>query len=76
MSGIAGLERDPATARPPSPEHARWLAALARTVRGPLGLAAAAPLVGGVLLLLQAWWLARLLDAFLGRLPPRWRVHP
>ncbi|WP_028354983.1 thiol reductant ABC exporter subunit CydD [Bordetella petrii] len=71
MSGIAGLERDPAASRPSSPEHARWLAAQARTVRGPLGLAAAAPLAGGVLLLLQAWWLARLLDAAIAGQAPR-----
>lgn len=71
MSGIAGLERDSAASRPSPPEHARWLAAQARAVRGPLGLAAAAPLVGGILLLLQAWWLARLLDAAIAGQAPR-----
>ena len=44
-------------------DHARWLAAQARRVRAPLAVAAGSPLAGGILLVAQAWLLARVLDA-------------
>ncbi|OWT59031.1 thiol reductant ABC exporter subunit CydD [Candidimonas nitroreducens] len=40
---------------------ARWLAALARLPRAAMAWAVAAPLLAGLLLLPQAWWLARVL---------------
>lgn len=44
-------------------EHSHWLNAQARVPRLPLIVAVGAPLLGGVLLLVQAWLLARILDA-------------
>ena len=72
MSGAAGPGPGPAVApgKPPR-EQARWLGAQARTARAPLALAAAAPLVGGILLVLQAWLLARVLDAAVAGQAPR-----
>ena len=72
MSGAAGPTPDPALApgKPPR-EQARWLGAQARRVRAPLALAAAAPLAGGVLLVVQAWLLARVLDAAVAAQAPR-----
>ncbi|WP_253256303.1 ABC transporter transmembrane domain-containing protein, partial [Bordetella bronchiseptica] len=63
MSGASGIEHDPAAAlnKPPR-EHSRWLAMRARAARVPLAVAGAAPLIGGVLLVIQAWLLARVLD--------------
>lgn len=49
--------RAAAAARP----AARWLAALARLPRLAMAWAVAAPLLAGLLLLPQAWWLARVL---------------
>ncbi len=45
--------------------------ALARTARLPLALAGAAPLLGGALLVVQAWLLASVLDAAIARQVPR-----
>lgn len=51
-------------------EHSRWLSTQARTPRGLLTLATGAPLVAGALLLVQAWLLARVLDAaIVGQVP-------
>ena len=52
-------------------EHARWLQALARLPRVPVALAVAVPLLGGALLLVQAWLLARVLDLAIVRHVPR-----
>ena len=52
-----GGARAAAAARP----AARWLAALARLPRLAMAWAVAAPLLAGLLLLPQAWWLARVL---------------
>lgn len=52
-------------------EHVRWLSAQARIPRVPLALAIAAPLLGGVLLLVQAWLLAQVLDAAIAHQVPR-----
>nr|WP_255592790.1 thiol reductant ABC exporter subunit CydD [Bordetella sp. BOR01] len=57
-------------------EHSRWLAAQARIVRVPLALAAAAPLVSGALLLVQAWLLAWVLDAAIAARAPRADLVP
>ncbi|MVW79218.1 thiol reductant ABC exporter subunit CydD [Bordetella sp. 02P26C-1] len=60
----AATDADPAVVGGALPrEHTRWLSAQARIPRAALTLAVAAPLVGGVLLLVQAWLLARVLDA-------------
>lgn len=51
-------------------EQSKWLSAQARIPRGLLALATGAPLVGGLLLLVQAWLLARVLDAaIVGQVP-------
>jgi len=64
VSATPAVEHDPAaTLYKPPRAQVRWLADRARAVRLPLGLAAAAPLAGGVLLVLQAWLLSRVLDA-------------
>lgn len=64
MSGAPGIEHDPSAALGrPTRAQTRWLAGRARAARMPLALAAAAPLVGGALLVVQAWLLARVLDA-------------
>lgn len=52
-------------------EHTRWLSAQARIPRVPLALAVVAPLLGGVLLLVQAWLLAQVLDAAIAHQAPR-----
>jgi len=52
-------------------EHSRWLSAQARIPRMPLTLAVAAPLLGGALLLVQAWLLARVLDMAITAHVPR-----
>ncbi|AOB28596.1 thiol reductant ABC exporter subunit CydD [Bordetella bronchiseptica] len=72
MSGASGIEHDPAAAlnKPPR-EHSRWMAMRARAARVPLAVAAAAPLVGGVLLVIQAWLLARVLDQAIVQGAPR-----
>src|SRR5690606_12691926 len=44
-----------------APAQRRWMSGLGRVARGRLAIAVAAPLLGGVLLLLQAWLLADLL---------------
>ncbi|RRN78206.1 thiol reductant ABC exporter subunit CydD [Pseudoxanthomonas sp. SGD-10] len=44
------------------PEQAAWMRALAGQARGPLAFAVALPLLSGVLLLPQAWALARVLQ--------------
>ena len=77
MSGTPGLAPDPAAAQGPAQrEHTRWLAAQARVVRAPLALAAAAPLLGGALLLVQAWLLAHVLDAAIAGHAPRAELAP
>lgn len=69
--GASSLEHDPsASLQKPPREQSRWLMALARTARFPLILAGAAPLVGGALLVVQAWLLASVLDsAIVGQVP-------
>lgn len=52
-------------------EHSRWLSAQARIPRVPLTLAVAAPLLSGVLLLVQAWLLAHVLDMAIAAHVPR-----
>ncbi|MBD9422288.1 thiol reductant ABC exporter subunit CydD [Achromobacter sp. ACM04] len=70
--GASSLEHDPsATLNKPPREQSRWLMALAKTARLPLMLAGAAPLVSGVLLVVQAWLLASVLDAAIVRQAPR-----
>ena len=68
---------DPAAGQSQLPrQHSRWLAAQARIVRVPLALAAAAPLLGGALLLAQAWLLAWVLDAAIVARAPRADLAP
>lgn len=68
----SALEHDPsATLGKPPREQSRWLAALARAARLPLILAGAAPLVGGILMVAQAWLLASVLDAAIVGQAPR-----
>lgn len=69
--GASSLEHDPsASLQKPPREQSRWLMGLARTARFPLILAGAAPLVGGALLVVQAWLLANVLDsAIVGQVP-------
>jgi len=69
--GASSLEHDPsASLQKPPREQSRWLMGLARTARFPLILAGAAPLVGGALLVVQAWLLASVLDsAIVGQVP-------
>lgn len=70
--GASSLEHDPsASLRKPPREQSRWLMSLARAARFPLMLAGAAPLVSGVLLVVQAWLLANVLDAAIARQVPR-----
>jgi len=70
--GTSGVEHDPSVALGrPAREHTRWLTGLARQARVPLVLAAGAPLAGGVLLVAQAWLLARVLDAAIVNGTPR-----
>ncbi|SAI23475.1 ABC transporter ATP-binding protein [Bordetella ansorpii] len=72
MSSPSGIEHDPSAALGrPTRAQTRWLGGLARTARVPLALAAGAPLLGGVLLVAQAWLLARVLDAAIARGAPR-----
>ncbi|CAM4379648.1 thiol reductant ABC exporter subunit CydD [Bordetella muralis] len=52
-------------------EQSRWLSAQARVPRLPLIVAVGAPLLGGVLLVVQAWLLARVLDAAIVSQAPR-----
>ena len=52
-------------------EQSRWLSEQARLPRLPLIVAVGAPLLGGVLLLVQAWLLARVLDAAIVSQAPR-----
>lgn len=60
---MAGVEHDPSAVLLKLPrEQSRWLSGLARQARGSLGLAVAAPLLAGALLVLQAWLLASVLD--------------
>jgi len=59
----SSLEYDPAIVQPATPDQARWLRDLARLARTPLGLASAAPLLAGGLLVLQSWLLAHVLEA-------------
>lgn len=54
-----------------SREQTRWLSIQSRIPRVPLTLAVVAPLVSGMLLLVQAWWLARVLDAAITAQVPR-----
>ncbi|WP_424918912.1 thiol reductant ABC exporter subunit CydD [Achromobacter animicus] len=70
-NGASSLEHDPsASLQKPPREQSRWLMGLARSARFPLMLAAAAPLVSGALLVVQAWLLARVLDsAIVGHVP-------
>lgn len=69
--GASSLEHDPsASLQKPPREQSRWLMGLARTARFPLILAGAAPLLSGVLLVVQAWLLASVLDsAIVGQAP-------
>ena len=55
------VEPDGAGAAAGARPAARWLAALARLPRLAMAWALAAPLLAGLLLLPQAWWLARVL---------------
>ncbi|WP_144630414.1 thiol reductant ABC exporter subunit CydD [Bordetella genomosp. 13] len=72
MSSPSGIEHDPSAALGrPTRAQTRWLGGLARAARVPLALAAGAPLLGGVLLVVQAWLLARVLDAAIVRGVPR-----
>ncbi|MGO3742529.1 thiol reductant ABC exporter subunit CydD [Kerstersia sp.] len=60
---MAGVEHDPSAVLLKLPrEQSRWLSGLARQARGALGLAVAAPLLAGALLVFQAWLLASVLD--------------
>ena len=71
-SSPSGIEHDPSAALGrPTRAQARWLGGLARRARVPLALAAGAPLVSGVLLVVQAWLLAHVLDAAIVRGAPR-----
>ena len=69
--GASSLEHDPsASLQKPPREQSRWLMGLARSARFPLIFAGAAPLISGVLLVVQAWLLARVLDsAIVGHVP-------
>lgn len=69
MDAVADADT-PITAGELPREHSRWLSAQSRLPRVPLTLAVVAPLVGGALLLVQAWLLAGVLDAaILGDVP-------
>lgn len=70
---VATVEADPSASGASSRlrEQSRWLSAQARIPRVPLTLAVGAPLVSGMLLLVQAWLLARVLDAAIVGQAPR-----
>jgi len=57
----AAAEHDPARAAM-SPAQAAWLKTLVAQARGPLRRASAAPVLGGVFLIAQAWLLARVIE--------------
>jgi ATP-binding cassette subfamily C protein CydD len=60
---MSKAEHDPAaTLLTLAPEQSRWLSGLARQAKGSLTIAIGAPVVSGLLLLLQAWLLAGVLD--------------
>ena len=60
---MASTEHDPAATLLRLPrEQTQWLMGLARQAKGWLALAIAAPVLSGLLLLLQAWILAGVLD--------------
>ena len=60
---MASTEHDPAATLLRLPrEQTQWLMGLARQAKGLLALAIAAPVLSGLLLLLQAWLLAGVLD--------------
>ncbi|CAB3668926.1 ATP-binding/permease protein CydD [Achromobacter piechaudii] len=70
--GASSLEHDPsASLQKPPREQSRWLMALAKAARPGLMLAGAAPLLSGALLVVQAWLLARVLDAAIVQHVPR-----
>ena len=70
--GASSLEHDPSAAlNKPTREQSRWLRALAGVARLPLLIASGAPLLGGVLLVAQAWLLSRVLDAAIVGHAPR-----
>ncbi|MGV2861754.1 thiol reductant ABC exporter subunit CydD [Achromobacter sp. AGC39] len=70
--GASSLEHDPsASLQKPPREQSRWLMTLANAARPGLMLAGAAPLVSGALLVVQAWLLARVLDAAIVQHVPR-----
>ncbi|QYJ21387.1 thiol reductant ABC exporter subunit CydD [Achromobacter sp. ES-001] len=70
--GASSLEHDPsASLQKPPREQSRWLMTLAKAARPGLMLAGAAPLVSGALLVVQAWLLARVLDAAIVQHAPR-----
>ena len=60
---MAKAEHDPAATLLTLPrEQSRWLSGLARQAKGYLAIAIAAPVLSGLLLLIQAWLLAGVLD--------------
>lgn len=60
---MANAEHDPAATLLTLPrEQTRWLSGLARQAKGHLIIAIAAPVLSGLLLLVQAWLLAGVLD--------------
>ncbi|MDO5666763.1 MAG: thiol reductant ABC exporter subunit CydD [Alcaligenaceae bacterium] len=60
---MAKAEHDPAATLLTLPrEQSRWLSGLARQAKGYLVMAIAAPVLSGLLLLIQAWLLAGVLD--------------
>ncbi|WP_432786023.1 ATP-binding/permease protein CydD [Oligella sp. MSHR50489EDL] len=60
---MAKAEHDPAATLLKLPrDQARWLGGLAKEAKGYLSLAIAAPVLSGLLLLIQAWLLAGVLD--------------
>lgn len=60
---MANAEHDPsATLLTLPPEQSKWLSNLAKQAKGSLVIAIGAPVVAGLLLLLQAWFLAGVLD--------------
>lgn len=77
MSRPPGHVPDPAVpAGQATREQGRWLAAQARRVRAPLAVAAGSPLLGGILLVAQAWLLARVLDAAIAQGALRAQLAP
>ncbi len=62
MSGPSGVEHDPSAVLLKLPrEQSRWLMSRTRLAGRAIGLAAAAPLLAGALLVVQAWLLAHVL---------------